>query len=638
MRAQLPLVTLALVLAAVLAAQSAPAASPDPGRSRLGPFAPRQLRPAAAPARQDLGAPSRRRLDATPRPGLAPAAVASPRRPALAPASTPSGMAASPPPASAITRSRLAASPSPAGAVTRSRSTAIPPSAGASAPASPAPALARPAPSEAPPPAARPPRSHRTAVLPAPAVPLAHAPVDVLVVGEGLNALLVTRYLSEAGVAWHRLAPGPGLAGALRPVRYPHGVSAPDPLARLSPDSALLDLASALKLSSGPLEPSLGAVLAGGVTHAAAGRAPHALLAAVLPADERSAFDAWEARMAALHHVAVAGPVPADVLRLRGLSFEAWLQRTSGLSARARGRMEVASRTDFPVGWRHVSALEGLLAWHRFTTRPAEVRGVQGGGRALAEALAERAGRERLEVGRLLTHLRRLPEGVEAYAVDPVDHEARRYVARHVVLALHAEDLRRVAVTPGWPDAVQDVLMTAGQPDAVRAHVVVDAQAARFWRPDGVSRLPLATDGPIALVRGGAGDGRGYELLEVTWRGPEAEAFLAGGSGDASGRLVAALATLWPEFAPHVRHVALAPAASALSWPVGHSRLEGRQGELAQPVHQVLHLALEGQAGPDPDDAVFTAGQVVARVAKALGRAWTPPAPPKAGGAAKAGG
>jgi monoamine oxidase len=459
-------------------------------------------------------------------------------------------------------------------------------------------------------------------VVPAPVVPLAHPLVDVLVVGSGLNALLVAHQLGEAGIPYRVLAPAARLEGPRRPVHYPHGVTAPDGLPALATTSPLLALAEGLQLPSSVAEPPLGALLAGGVTHLAAGRAPRALLADALPAQERSAFYAWDARMAALHHAATSSAVPPDVANMREQSFAAWMQRTSGLSPRAQDLIAVAARPDLGGSWEAFSALEGVLAWQRFATRAAETRGLEGGGRALLEALAERAGREHVELGRTLTHLRRVPEGIEAYALDPADHEVRRYVGRHMVVALAPGDLRAVAVTPGWPADVQQVLEVAAPTDAVLAHVIVDASAARFWRPGGKSLLPLATDGPIALVRAGLAEGRGYELLEVTWRGPEAAAWRAHPTAEGLGRLVAGLEAFWPDFAPHVRLVAPAPetGAAPLAWPVGHSRMEGRAGELLQPVHRVIHLALEGLAGPEPDDALATARRVVAQVAKALGR------------------
>jgi hypothetical protein len=409
-------------------------------------------------------------------------------------------------------------------------------------------------------------------------------------------------------------------------VHYPHGVTAPDGLAPLASGSALLGLAEALKVPLGAAEPVLGAILVGGVTHRAAGRAPRAVLADALPVQERSAFYAWDARMAALHHVASGTQLPPDVARLRDVSFAAWMQRTSGLSARAQGVLGVAARPDLGDDWARVSALEGVLAWQRFAARTSEARAVEGGGRALLEALAERAGREHMELGRTLTHLRRVPEGVEAFTFDPADHEVRRHVARHVVLALAPRELGAVAVTPGWPAAVREVLEMAPREDAVRAHVLVDASASRYWRHEGRSMLPLVTDGPIPRVRAGVSEGRGYELLEVTWRGPDAAAWRAAPTPEGTGRLLAGLEAFWPEFTPHVRLVTPVPVPVALplAWPVGHSRLEGRAGDLLQPVHQVMHLALEGQSGPGPDDALDTARRVVEQVTKSLGRGVKP--------------
>ncbi|MEB3329968.1 MAG: FAD-dependent oxidoreductase [Candidatus Sericytochromatia bacterium] len=576
MRALLRLATSSLVLVAAVSAGPSPAASPDPGRSRLGPFAPRPWRSGGAPPQEAAGSRRPARVSPTP--------AAVPRRPSATPAAP----------------SRAAANPTTAR--------------GAGAhPATPTPSS---------PPLARAPRSHRTVVVPVPAVPLAHPVVDVLVLGGGLNALLVAHQLGEAGVACRVLAPATRLEAARRPVHYPHGVTAPDGLAALSPNGPVLGLAEGLKLPLGAAEPTLGAILAGGVTHVAAGRAPRALLADALPVQERSAFYAWDARMAALHHAATRGALPPDVARLRELSMAGWMQRTSGLSARAQGLIALAARQDLGGDWARLSALEGVLAWQRFSARPAEARAIEGGGRALLEALVERAGRERLELGRVPMRLQRVPEGVEVYVLDPGDHEVRRYLGRQVVLATSPRDLRSVAVSPAWPPAVSQLWRAAEAPDAVVAHVIVDASAARFWRPAGRSLLPLATDGPVSLVRAGVGEGRGYELLEVTWRGSEATAWRAHPTAAGQARLVAALEAVWPEFGPHVRHVAPAPEPGIvpLSWPVGHSRLEGGAGELLQPVHDVMHLALEGQAGPEPDDALATARQVVARITKALGR------------------
>jgi monoamine oxidase len=106
---------------------------------------------------------------------------------------------------------------------------------------------------------------------------------------------------------------------------------------------------------------------------------------------------------------------------------------------------------------------------------------IEGGNQRIADAFASRLG-SRLRLGCPLTAIEYGDSGVTARYEE--FGEAKQVAADHLVLCMSFRELRRIGVTPGWPDSKRYVIENMNY--ELKARVVFQSRTP-FWETDGVS-------------------------------------------------------------------------------------------------------------------------------------------------------
>jgi monoamine oxidase len=106
---------------------------------------------------------------------------------------------------------------------------------------------------------------------------------------------------------------------------------------------------------------------------------------------------------------------------------------------------------------------------------------IEGGNQRIADAFASRLA-ARLRLGCPLTAIEHGDSGVTARYEE--FGQAKAIAADHVVLCMSFRELRRIPVTPGWPEAKQYVIDNMNY--ELKARVVFQSRTP-FWETDGVS-------------------------------------------------------------------------------------------------------------------------------------------------------
>ena len=191
---------------------------------------------------------------------------------------------------------------------------------------------------------------------------------DVLIVGAGLAGLSAAYYAKQAGLTYQVLEMTPHIGGRMRSAKYPQGVAAEAGLMEFWEGNPALDIAHALKVPTDRGDTSFSSFMYQNKLIPFTQDTNEQFLAALLPGAERTKYAAWDAKMDAMYkRVKSTRPLPADLLKLKDVSFEDWIKKSSGLSPKAQALVKAATEPEFATGWDRISALDGLEEWHIFS-------------------------------------------------------------------------------------------------------------------------------------------------------------------------------------------------------------------------------------------------------------------------------
>ncbi|MEB3223022.1 MAG: NAD(P)/FAD-dependent oxidoreductase [Candidatus Sericytochromatia bacterium] len=467
-------------------------------------------------------------------------------------------------------------------------------------------------------------------------------PADVVVVGAGLAGLTTAYRLRQAGLDCVVLELADRVGGRMRTARYPEGVSAEAGLEEFWDTNPSIALARELGVELEESATAFSSFIYKGRLYPFTQATNEAFVRSVLPPKELAGFLSWDRDMQARFHRMAARPLPADLLKLKDVSFAEWLQRDRRLSPLAVAMVRAMSEPEFGTSADRISALDGIDEWHIFSGKGVGSHHVRAGNQALAEALAARIGKDRVLTGHQVTRLHREGDHVEVSALETSRYVTHHFRARHVVSTMPLFRLYEVQVTPALSPRVQEAIGTQTWGAYFTAHVVLDAAARRFWStPQGEEILPILTGGPLGVIYGEntpERPGGSHTVLNLLVTGDHAEAFNArtGSVDDARKVIAAALEAQFKGITPYVRYmnfVRYHPRAIA-SWPVGRSRFDALSEELRKPQGR-LYLAGDFTEGTHSDGAAWSAARVVRQICAAEGLAVPSgvPVPPGYGAA-----
>jgi monoamine oxidase len=450
--------------------------------------------------------------------------------------------------------------------------------------------------------------------------------VSVVVVGAGLAGLTTAYRLRQAGLECVVLELADRVGGRMRTARYPEGVSAEAGLEEFWDTNPSVPLAQELGVELEESATAFSSFMHKGRLHAFTQDSNEAFVRSVLPAKELAGYIAWDRDMQARYARLGLRPLPADLLKLKDVSFADWLGRDRRLSPLAIAMIRAMSEPEFGTSAERISALDGIDEWHIFSGKGVGSHHVRAGNQALAEALVERIGREHVLTGHQVTRIHREADHVEVSALETARYITHHFRARHVVSTIPLFRLYEVQVTPPLPPRVQEAIGTQTWGAYFTAHIVLDGAARKFWStPQGEEVLPILTGGPLGVIYGeNTPDRPGgtHTVLNLLVTGDHAEAFNArtGSLDDARKAIAAALEGQFKGITPYVRYmnfVRYHPRAIA-SWPVGRSRFDALSDELRKPLGR-LYLAGDFTEGTHSDGAAWSAARVVRQICAAEG-------------------
>ena len=421
---------------------------------------------------------------------------------------------------------------------------------------------------------------------------LAEQPVaDVLIVGAGLSGLTAAYELKKAGKHAVVLEMSPHIGGRIRTAGYADDAYAEVGLEEFWENNPAVRILQELNI---PLETSYSSFSSfyyQGKLYPFTQDSNLQFLASFINDDEMGAYQQWDRKMSELYRQLDQRPLPESLLALKDISFADWIANTSGLSVKTQEFVRIETEPEYATAWHKISALDGIAEWHLFSGQGLVPRHVVGGNQRAAQAIADFIGRHNIRLNQLVTHIKATDSGVEVTATDQAGFQQQTFQARYVITAIPLFRLNDIQFTPPLSDERRQAIQTQSAGAYFTAHVVVSADAKRFWMQGDESPLPILTDGPLGVIyEGHSGSGQDA-ILNLLVSGADAERFNArvNAPDEIQESLLQAFDKQWPGFRPLVKRMTFYryhPRAIA-SWPVGRSRFDALSEALRQPQGRV---------------------------------------------------
>ncbi|MEB3283924.1 MAG: FAD-dependent oxidoreductase [Candidatus Sericytochromatia bacterium] len=445
----------------------------------------------------------------------------------------------------------------------------------------------------------------------------------VVVVGAGLAGLTAAYRLKQAGIDCTVLEMADRVGGRMRTITYPEGVSAEAGLEEFWNNNPTIALAEELGVPMEKSATAFSSFMYNGKLYPFTQETNEQFVASVLTGKQLSGFRAWDRHMQSLHQRLRKKPLATDLSRLMDISFADWLKSDKRLSALAVAMVRAMTEPEFGASAEAISALDGIDEWHIFAGKGLGSRHVVGGNQRLAEALRDKIGKENVLLGHQVTRIARSAHKVEVTALNTPSHQVRHFTARHVVSTMPLYRLYEVQLVPPLSPKAQEAINTQTWGAYCTAHVVLDAQASKYWHVKGADILPILTGGPLGVIYGAnSGPASKFTALNLLITGEYGEQFNARtGTIDAARQEVTrALEKQWPGIARSIKYmnfVRYHPRAIA-SWPVGRSRFDALSETLRKPQDR-LYLAGDFTEGTHSDGAAISAIRTVRQICEAEG-------------------
>ncbi len=410
---------------------------------------------------------------------------------------------------------------------------------------------------------------------------------DVLIIGAGLSGLSSGYYLKKAGKTVHILEMSARLGGRIRTAAYDNYTYAEVGLEEFWESNPAIEILHDLNV---PLETAyhgFSSFYYQGRLYAAIQENNQAFLKTFLTPTELQTYRRWDANMHFLHQQLARRPISPELMALKDQSFADWLAETSGLSAKAREFVRIQTEPEFGGSWQQISALDAVAEWDFFSGEGQTPYHVVGGNQLAVAKIADFIGKDSVQLNQLVTHVKSDADGVEVLTIDQTTYQQHVYRAKYLISAIPLYKLNEIQFEPPLSLARKQAIQTQSGGAYFTAHILLDAQASRYWIQNGQSLLPILSDSVLGVIYAGKTQSNQQVLLNLLITGANAEQFNTRITtlDDIKAILLTAFEKQWPGFGQYLKQMFFYryhPRAIA-AWPVGRSRFDELSDSLRQP-------------------------------------------------------
>jgi monoamine oxidase len=446
--------------------------------------------------------------------------------------------------------------------------------------------------------------------------------IPVLIIGGGAAGMATAWHLQKAGIDFQLVEMAPRLGGRVRTASYPDGARAEAGLEEFWEGNLLLEILRELKLPLEKSASSFSSFAFEGKIYPFTQDTNTEFLKSVLSGAELQAYQSWDAEAGRILKTIGQRPIPAETMKLKDLSFDAWvMQKKFRLSRKAQQFIRLQSEPEYGTSWSRISALDGIAEWRIFHGAGTGSFHLVNGNQSFVQAIADKLGASKFRLNTQVTNINLKDDHVEVVATDTSTFGQKIFRAEHVVSTIPLFRLNEIHFSPELSAKRQEAIQTQSWGSYFTAHVLVDRDAEKFWKPLGQDALPILTGSSIGVVyEGDSAEKTGSRLMNLLVTGDYGEAFNARTiSFDTVGSQIrAGFEKLWPGFSKHIRRMTFYryhPRAIA-GWPVGRSRFDALSDLMRTPEGR-LHFAGDFTEGTHSDDAAQSALRVVRQITEA---------------------
>jgi monoamine oxidase len=443
---------------------------------------------------------------------------------------------------------------------------------------------------------------------------------DVMIIGAGLAGLSTAYHLKKAGLTYKIIELTPHIGGRMRTASYPEKLSAEVGLEEFWDGNPTLEIAKELKIPMEKAAGSFSSFFYQGKHYPYSQNTNDEFLKSIFTDTEIATFKKWDQKMLVLYEQTKKRPLSKELLKLKDISFGAWVKKDSKLSKKMQEFVRIESEPEYATSWNSISALDGILEWHIFAATGTNSYHTEGGNQVLGEKIADHLGRKNIILNTKATGITSDEHGVTVTAVDQGNYQHHSYRGKYVVTTQPLFRLFEMQFMPPLSEQKKMAIMSQTWGSYFTAHVILDKAAAKFWTVSGENILPILSDSPLGVIYGDFDlkDKNENVLLNLLVTGPDAEKFnlrAVMAMDSVRHELTAEFEKKWPGSSKLIKKFEFYqyhPRAIA-SWPVGRSRLDDQSEALRTPQGRI-YLAGDFTEGTHSDGAAHSAVRVSSEI------------------------